>query len=161
MHVVLPVFIKQNKHVKQNYSNFYLVPASAHNPCKFVTVKLESNIDLINIISEVNALLPQLSGFISQFNNIVAETNINVITDSSGDMSIDVPNTMSDVDADNISKRIGIVDRLINSQGSKISHLLEKGLSIEEKLRVDDPNYSSQLMDKVKELKRLNASYKH
>lgn len=126
-----------------------------------MTISLESNLDLTSILSEVDTLLPQLSNFVVQFNNLVIETGINVVTDSSGNMSIDVPNTMASVDASNVSKKIGIIDRLISNHTSNIDSLLKKGLSIEDKLKMDNPNYNSQLMDKVNELKRLKSSYKH
>lgn len=122
-----------------------------------------NNFDLTYILSEVNTLLPQLSNFVTQFNNLVLETSINVITDSSGNMSIDVPNNMTDAEADKISKRISIIDRLITNHSNKIQTLLDKGLNLEAETKIKDNNYtnSSDLIDKVKELNRLNAIYKH
>jgi predicted component of type VI protein secretion system len=105
--------------------------------------------------------LPQLSDFIGQFNNVVSTTNINVITDSSGNMSIDVPVTMPDIEAEKISKRINIIDRLITLRGQEINDLLQKGLNLETKLKAQNPNYTSQILAKVDEFNRLNFSYKH
>ena len=43
---------------------------------------------------------------------------------------IDVPMNMSDSDANNISARIGVIDRLITSNGMSINDLFNKGLNM-------------------------------
>lgn len=118
-------------------------------------------VELTEIAIKINELLPQLSDFIGQFNNVVSTTNINVITDSSGNMSIDVPVTMPDIEAEKLSKRINIIDRLITLRGQEINDLLQKGLNLETKLKAQNPNYTSQILTKVDEFNRLNFSYKH
>lgn len=130
-------------------------------PYGFVDIRLESGLDLSNIITEVNALLPQLAGFIDQFNNLVTQSGLNVITDSGGNMSIDVPHSMPDAEAEKIGKKIGIIDRLITAHGNSIDDLFQKGLSIENKLKANNPKYVSELTDQIAQFKKLNASYKH
>jgi hypothetical protein len=130
-------------------------------PNDFVSLRLQSGLDLSSIVAEVNTLLPQLANFIDQFNNIITQSGINVITDSSGNMSIDVPHNMPDLEAEKISKRIGIIDRLITSHGNSLNDLFQKGLSIENKLKANNPNYVSELKDHIAEFKKLNVSYKH
>jgi hypothetical protein len=76
-------------------------------------------------------------------------------------MSIDVPHNMPDIEAEKISKRIGIIDRLITSHGNNLNDLFQKGLSIENKLKANNPNYVSELKDQIAEFKKLNVSYKH
>jgi hypothetical protein len=137
--------------------NFNLIP----KPHPFVKKSLTSNLDVLNIITELNVLLPQLSDFITQFNNVVTQYGVNVITDTTGNMSIDVPASMPDLEANNISKRVGVIDRLITTRGQEINELLQKGLNVEKKLKLEDPSYISQLSDKIREFKRLNDSYKH
>jgi len=135
-----------------------------HNPPKphgFVTLQLKSSLELDNIILEVNRMLPQLVGFVEQFNNIVSQHGINVVTDAQGNMSMDVPASMSETTYMNISNRLGIVDRLINNHGSSINDLIQKGLSIEQEIKQPDQNYTSQLSDQIEKFKKLNASYKH
>jgi len=117
--------------------------------------------DLNYIITNLGHMLPQLSGFIDQFHNVVNQSNISVTTDSLGNMSMEVPANMTDIDANNIRKKIEIIDRLINSQGSKINDIFKKGLELEEQIKVTNPSYSSQLTDKISYFKALNASYKH
>ena len=110
-------------------------------------------VELSEITLKINELLPQLSDFISQFHNIILTNNINVITDGGGNMS--------DTDAEKFSRRISIIDRLITTRGQEINDLLQKGLEIEGKLKKENVNYTSQILDKVNEFNRLNASYKH
>lgn len=135
---------------------------SIPKPHKFIDLPLKSTMgELTEISLQIDKLLPQLSDFIDQFNNLVLTTNINVITDTSGNMSIDVPGNMLDSEAEKISKRINILDRLITTRGQEVNDLLQKGLSVESKIRTQNSNYTSQILDKVNEFKRLNASYKH
>lgn len=134
---------------------------SIPKPYGFLTLNLKSGLDLPSIIAEVNVLLPQLVGFVDQFNTLVSQSGLNVITDSVGNMSIDVPHSMPDKEAQNISMRIGIIDRLITSHGNSINDLFKEGLSIENKLKANNPKYISVLAEKVSEFKKLNASYKH
>ena len=131
-------------------------------PHAFVNLPLQScTPDLTEIVSSLSSLIPQLTNFIEQFNNVVIESNVNVLTDSFGNMSVDVPSDMSDAKANLISKKLGIIDKLINTQGQSIKDLLEKGLKIEQDLKASNSNYSSVLNEKVSVFKALNASYKH
>ncbi len=131
-------------------------------PYAFTSLPLKSTMaELTEVTLKINELLPQLSDFIDQFNHLVCTTNINVISDASGNMSIDVPGTMPDAEAEKISKRISIIDRLITARGEQINDLFQKGLSIETKLKSQNSNYTPQLLEKINEFKRLNTSYKH
>jgi hypothetical protein len=76
-------------------------------------------------------------------------------------MSVDVPSNMPNIEAERISTRIGVIDRLITTRGQEINELLKKGLSIENNLKMENSNYVSQLSDKIAEFKRLNDLYKH
>lgn len=143
--------------IKELFVNGNEIP----KPYPFVERSLMCNIDILNIVGELNSLLPQLAEFIKQFNDIVTQSGINVVTDTTGNMSIDVPINMSDSEANFISKRIGVIDRLITTRGQEINELLQKGLEAESKLKLENPNYVSQLSEKITEFKRLNASYKH
>jgi NADH-ubiquinone oxidoreductase chain 3 len=130
-------------------------------PHAFATKPLKSEMGIPEILTELNALLPQLSNFIGQFNTTVNQTGISVITDSIGNLSIDVPKDMSDVVANKLSTKIGIIDRLITTRGQEINDLLQKGIHLEDKLKMENSNYVSQLTDKIQEFKRLNSLYKH
>lgn len=84
-----------------------------------------------------------------------------MVTDSIGNMSIDVPQNMPDDVANKISTKVGIIDRLITTRGQEIHDLLQKGIHLENKLKMENSNYVSQLTDKIEEFKKLNSSYKH
>ena len=143
----------------QVFITFSSIPIPS--PYSFVTTTLKSNLELTEIVTEVSRLLPQLTDFIGQFHSIVSANNVNVITDVAGNMSIDVPSNMSDDMASKISTRLGIVDRLITNHGTTINDLFQKGLHIEQQLKVNNPSYVSQLNDHISTFKQLNASYKH
>ena len=80
-------------------------------PHKFINYTYKS--DIRSILTELSSLLPQYSTFIGEFNDLVTQASINIIANSLGNMSIDVPSNMSATQAENISKRIGIIDRVI------------------------------------------------
>lgn len=118
-------------------------------------------LEIMNLISEIDSLLPQFAGFIDQFNILIIQKDLNVISDSCGNMSIDVPSDMSNKEAENITKRIGIIDRLIDSHHTSIKDLFERGSNLENKLKTENPNYISELANRKAEFNRLIAAYKH
>jgi hypothetical protein len=130
-------------------------------PHRFATKPLQSEMSLLDIVGQINTFMPQLADFINQFNTTVNESGVSVLTDRDGNMSVSVPASMTDEVANAISQRIGIIDRLINTRGQEISDLLQKGTSIENKLKMENPHYVSELTAKIEEFKRLNSSYKH
>lgn len=133
----------------------------SNNSHAFETKILKSETGITEIVSQISYLLPQLSDFIDQFNTTVRQANVNVISDAAGNMSVDVPVKMPEADANKISTRLGIIDRLITTRGQELNELFQKGLSIEKNLKAENSSYVSQLTDKILEFKRLNASYNH
>jgi len=113
------------------------------------------------IITQIDTLLPQLANFINQFSSTVSKSGISVITDTIGTMSIDVPQHMSNEVADKLSTKIGVIDRLITTRSQDINDLLQKGAALENKLKLVDSQYVSQLTDRMQEYKKLISSYKH
>jgi len=130
-------------------------------PHKFITEPLKSDLGISEIITQIDTLLPQLTNFIYQFNTTVSQSGISVITDTIGNMSIDVPKHMSEELANKLTNRIGIIDRLITTRSQDISDLVQKGYILEEKIKLADSQYVSQLTDRMQEYKRLISSYKH
>lgn len=116
-------------------------------------------LELTQIVETVDQLLPQLKNFIVQFNQLVTSSGINVITDMGGNMSLDVPSSMPDDQAEHLGKRIGVIDRLITTRGQEVDALLHKGISIEKKL--DSPEFKSKILERIAEFQKLNKSYKH
>jgi len=115
----------------------------------------------MDLVNQIDGLIPQFAGFIDQFNTLIIQKSLNVISDSSGNMSIDVPHDMSNKEAENVSKRITIIDSLIESHNITITDLFERGFNVEKKLKADNPNYISELVNKKAEFNKLRDSYKH
>jgi hypothetical protein len=130
-------------------------------PHKFATKQLKSDLAISEILAQIDSLLPQLASFINQFNTTVSQSGISVITDTIGNMSIDVPQHISEEVSNKLTNKIGVIDRLITTRSQDISDLVQKGTILEEKLKVADSHYVSQLSDRMQEYKRLISSYKH
>lgn len=139
---------------------FNVVKSNYPNPHAFASVALHSETTVLEVVTEVGKLLPQLSNFIAQFDATVVKSGVNVITDTAGSMSIDVPNSMPDVEASKVSTRLGVIDRLINTRGQEINLLLQKGLQLS-KVKGENSEHVSQLHDQIQEFRRLNNLYKH
>jgi hypothetical protein len=122
---------------------------------------MENNMisELTQIVEMIDQLLPQLKNFIVQFNQVVATSGVNVVTDTGGNMSLDVPSSMPDETAEQIGKKLEIIDRLINTRGQEINTFIEKGLNLEKKL--ESPEFKSKILEKVAEYEKLNKSYNH
>jgi NADH-ubiquinone oxidoreductase chain 3 len=130
-------------------------------PHAFYSSRLTSATDISEIITELDTLLPQIANFINQFNTVVSQSGVNVVTDTIGNMDLEVPKSMSDDLAKNLSNRIGVIDRLITTRGQEIRDLLQRGTDLENSLRMADSNYVSQIAGKLQEFNRLNSLYKH
>lgn len=59
--------------------------------------------------------LKHMKKMVEELENIKRTDNVKYIVDKEGNMSIDIPNSMSDDKANTLSKRIGIIDRLYNT----------------------------------------------
>ncbi len=117
--------------------------------------------DLLSVIMSIGSHMSELTTFIQKFDNTVVENGINVITDSSGNLSIDAPSTMSDDIAKKVATRINIIDSLIIKRQSDISDLIQKGLAIQNKITLVDPSYKSEILNQITEFEKLKNSYKH
>ena len=117
--------------------------------------------DLAAIVLTIGSHLSELTTFINKFDNTVVENGINVITDSSGSLSIDAPSTMSDEVANKVSTRISIIDSLISKRQSDITDLIQKGLALQNKINSVDPSYKSEIVNQITEFEKLRNSYKH
>ena len=148
--------------LNRSYNSLEWALNSPPKPHAFVSLPLQSDLsELTTIISDLSSLIPQLNDFISTFHTTVSEANINVITDASGNMSIDVPGNMSDAQVDIVNKKIGIIDRLIQNHSTKISDLLDKGLELEDIIKQNNPNYTSEILKKKFLYTEALSAYKH
>ena len=146
---------------QKDYYNNVCIP----KPHAFVTLPLKSTIieieQLAEITSQISQIMPQFSDFIDQFHQIVLSKNINVISDPFGNMSLDVPGDMPDAEGEKLGKKISVIDRLIKTRGVEINDLLQKGFGLETKIKMENPNYTSQILDKANEFEKLKNSYNH
>lgn len=117
--------------------------------------------DLTSIILTIGSHMSELTTFIHKFDTTVIENGINVITDSKGNLSIDVPSTMSEDVANKVATRINIIDSLITKRQSDISDLIQKGLALQNKINLVDPSYKSEILNQITEFEKLKSSYKH
>jgi len=122
---------------------------------------MTSQFDLTSIIADINGLLPQLSNFISQINTLVNQNNIQIIVDAAGNMSLDAPGSMTDLELNSLSKRINVIDALIASHKSNITTLFQQASNIENASKIADSSQVSELASLSTRFDALKVSYKH
>ncbi len=146
--------------IKKLIVGFNTTPPS---PYPFVTLQLHSGtlLALTEVLTQIDLVLPQLAEFITRFNDLIVSNDINVITEVDGTLAIDAPATMSDSEISNIRKRIQVLDKLIENRTSRATELLEKGSLIDNQLKIQNPNHSSQILNKVREYEILRSNYRH
>ena len=146
--------------IKELIVGFNSTPPSPH---PFVTLQLHSGtlLALTEVLTQVDSVLPQLAEFITRFNDLIISNDINVITEVDGTLAIDAPATMSDGEISNIRRRIQVLDNLIADRTNRATELLEKGSLIDNQLKIQNPNHSSQILNKVREFEILRLNYKH
>jgi len=127
---------------------------------QFVTTVLKSEISIGQVILDISTMLPQLNNFISQFHSLISDNNINVITDSLGNMDIEVPKNIVDEDAEKLAKRIGILDRLITNHNNNLQDLFKRGYILD-KTSINPNEYQTQLDEKMKIYESMIAKYRH
>ena len=117
--------------------------------------------DILGIVNELSRVLPQLNDFINQFDNQVITNNINVITDSSGNLSFQVPDTITEAKSKLITARMNLLDNLIHNHLDKTEGLIHKGICIEERIIDKDPEYETKLTTHISDFRKLRSSYRH
>ena len=117
--------------------------------------------DLQNVIIELDRLFPQLSDFINKFKDFVNETQINVITDAQGGLSIDVLEGLDHSIVKMYATKVQVLDSLIHNHIHKIEELLLKASKIEGEILEFNHDYISQLASSLEKLKVLINSYGH
>ena len=119
------------------------------------------NNELCGIVAELNRVLPQLSGFISNFHRFIAEADINVITDAAGTLSIDVLGDIDESTLQTYVTRINVLDGLIHNRVQEVEGLLARASDIENQLKALNSDYTSQLTQHINRLSELVHSYAH
>lgn len=114
---------------------------------------------LVPFILQLDSLIPEISGFIAQFNSLIQDNSLNVITDVQGNLMVDAPGDMSDKDSEFFGKKVGVLDRIINCKLDEADKLIEQGKAMEKEIK--NSKESSQVLAKINELKGLKKQYGH
>lgn len=130
-------------------------------PHGFINTSLHSDLDFLAIISDLTKMVPQFGNFIEQFNSLINENSLSVITDVQGNLSMDVPDSMSEKRSLELSNKVRILDRLISTQKGSISDLFLKGSLADSKFKSNNPEYSAELEGLRKSFQTFKDSYKH
>ena len=123
---------------------------------------MDDNLETLNsIILDLVKLLPQLKSFISTWHETIISFNVNIITDGSGQLSLDVPSSMEDDAIEACRKKIGVLDSLICDRFENLDSIFKKGYMIEADIKKSDSKFDSRLIEQSKILKELRNSFKH
>lgn len=136
----------------------YGLPARPHY-C--INASIKSDLDLTPIVTELTKLVPQFGSFVEKFNSFVNENCLNIVTDSNGNLFVDVPSDMSTDKCNEVSTKVNILDRLITTQKQSIGDLFSKGSIAESKFKANNPNYKSELDELRKSFQTFKDLYKH
>ena len=120
---------------------------------------IESSLDIPSLIADIASHLTQYKSFIQNFNETVNANHINVITDTYDNMSLEVPNDMTNKVSEQLTKKVHILDGLIKSRQSSLTELFAKVSPFNEK--VNDSELISKLTELSDNFKLLKESYKH
>jgi len=114
---------------------------------------------MLEFLQELNNIVPEISNFINQFHSLVIESDINVVTDAQGNLTLDAPADISQEKSEYVSKKVCILDRIINTKFDEADKLIEQGSAMEKEIK--SSNQNSQIQAKLNELKELKKRYGH
>lgn len=84
--------------------------------------------------NDMHHALKQMLSSLHSLQNMKRLNNVKYIMDEEGNLSIDVPNNMSDTEANNLSKKTGIADTVYNTYLERYKELLNKDETLNGKL---------------------------
>lgn len=107
--------------------------------------------------------MSQMDLFINNFNTLIVDNDVNVISTVDQSIYIDAPNKMPQDKAEDIAKRLNIIDRLISTKREEIDNLFKEAWRLEGSLNKDksDSSNASLIQKKLEDFQKLNAKYKH
>ena len=83
---------------------------------------------------DMHHALKQMLSSVHTLQKMKRLNNVKYISDEQGNLSIDVPNNMSDTEANNLSRRTGIADTVYNTYLERYKELLNKDETLNAKL---------------------------
>jgi hypothetical protein len=131
------------------------------SPSKINTIPREESPDIVNPVPRLHSILDslrelrainnQLERFNRDIQRLKDNYGIRVVSDSEGNLDMDVPNSMSRDKASELSKRVGVIDRLITTQCDKFDTTLKPVLESKEYLKRKGYDFksTSDSIDKV------------
>ena len=120
---------------------------------------LELSMQMDAVIANLNHFIPQYSNFIDSI--IAVQTKYNVIiVDQLGNLSVDVPENMTEATQEEVVKKVRILDNLCSQRSMEIETELDKGRSIENQIKQLKPDYTSKISGQIAEFARLRGAFK-
>lgn len=107
---------------------------NSNNDFKTVNNKKDKK-ELKDYNKEIDRLNQNLRGYTKKLNELKDKHDINYSSDSAGNLSIDVPATMSDSQAADLSRRVGVIDRLYNTQQETFKSVSSSALAKTEEFK--------------------------
>lgn len=132
-------------------------------PHPFVAKPLKSSlmVDLTTIVCKLEHLMPLVDSWIANFTETIITNSVNITITASHEMIADVPKEMPEDVGQLLGRRIMVLDRLINTQLEEGTDLIKKGFALEEQILKENPNYTSQILDKARAFDEIKAKYKY
>ena len=69
--------------------------------------------ELLNIVSQIDSILPQMSNFIDQFNTIIVQNSINII-DSPADAQVFTTSNCQNITSSEVQFELGLVVSVVD-----------------------------------------------
>lgn len=112
------------------------------------------------IINDLDGLLSQLTRLIGNFNTTILNHNLNIMVETDNALVIDAPAAMDNTLAQQLSRRVIELDRLINLRTSDVQTLLDKGSVLETQIKIEQPQFTSKILSRADEFKKIKSTYK-
>lgn len=114
----------------------------------------------LHIINDLDGLLSQLTRLIGNFNTTIMNNNLNIMIEANNALVVDAPAAMDDTLAQQVSRRVIELDRLINVRTLDIQALLDKGSVLETQIKLEQPQFVSKILSRADEFTKIKSTYK-
>jgi hypothetical protein len=115
--------------------------------------------DLNTVIANLNHYIPQFGKFINDILAVQVKYNVTIV-EQLGNLSVDVPQDMSQSIQEEVVKKVRVLDSLCLQRSMDIEVEFTKGRSIENLIKLQNPSYKSQISGQIAEFARLKGAFK-
>jgi hypothetical protein len=126
---------KNNNNNNNNNSNYDFKTVNNKKDKKETYSQPRTPKELRDSNKEIDNLNQNLRGYTKKLKELKNQHDINYSLDSAGNLSIDVPATMSDTQAADLSRRVGVIDRLYNTQQETFKSVSNSALAKTEEFK--------------------------